>query len=52
MKEIQVTKYETEDGLVFDTKEEAVDHENGINTKGILENLNEAIKKIEIPLEG
>ncbi len=52
MKPIQVTKYETEDGLVFDTEKEAIDHEKGLNTKGILESLNEAIKKMEIPLNG
>ena len=52
MKEIQVTRYETEDGLIFDTYEEAASYEKGLSAVAILKSLDEAIKKMEIPLEG
>lgn len=54
MKEVQVTRYQTNDGLLFTTKEEAEKHEAGEDIKVLedkMENLDKTLKEIEIPLK-
>ena len=54
MKEIQVTRYQTDDGLIFRTYEEAMEHEAGKDVPVIedkMASLNKRLSEIEIPLK-
>lgn len=54
MKEIQVTRYLTDDGLEFRTRQEAEKHEKGEDISTLeekLNNLDKVLSKIELPLK-